>query len=146
MQYFEQIPLSCKHVINQWRNMWHFELKDLFQIVKMPSLSKTFLGYRNFKALIPIHFVKKIDFLNLMQRIYWPRGSVLRWMSIVWNREMQIMVLLHKTGVLSVYCWRGFVLDFLISLMCVCVWLEKKLLYCLFAYTNELNPLFLPCS
>ena len=35
------------------------ERSSNFQIVKMPSLSKTFLGYRNFKAVIPIPFCKK---------------------------------------------------------------------------------------
>ena len=61
---------------------------------------------------------------------YWPSRSVLRWMSVVRNRES---IETWCYSVLSVTVDMFFVLDFFISLMCV--WLEKTTL--LFIYIHK---------
>ena len=58
---------------------------------------------------------------------YWRSRSGLRLTSVGWNREIRNMVLL-RTFWISFYVW--------------CVYDWKKLLYCLFVYTNETNRLF----
>ena len=72
--------------------------------------------YQNISKSIPATIVSRLGKTILMPN-YWPSRSVLRWMSVVWNREIRNMVLLRTFGLLLTCFYFGC----FVSLYDVCI-------------------------
>ena len=112
---------------------WHF--RTLCESTYWFSFSS--LIYINIKMLqsIPANIASWSGKTILMPN-FWPSRSVLRWMSVIRNREIRNMVLLSSSG-LRLAC----LFLFWISLWFMCVWLEKTtvLVMCIYIQTSPIN-------
>ena len=71
-----------------------------------------FIAKQNVLKSIPLN-IGSWQRKTIMQPNYWPSYPVLQWMSIVLNRDILNMVLLHIPDLHSVYGWLGFCFTFL---------------------------------